>query len=71
MTCSSTAMRAAAKRPQYSYSALATNDERAYDRNAGRVGGDGVVDGLFGEEGHRWAAHVVGGPSDGPSSGTG
>ncbi len=46
-------------------------DERANDRDAGRVGGDGVVDRAVREEGHRLAAHVVGGASDGPSSGTG
>ena len=46
-------------------------DERTHDGNASRVGRDGVVDGVVREEGHRWAAHVVGGASDGPSSGTG
>ena len=46
-------------------------DERARDRDAGRVGGDGVVDGVVREEGHRWAAHVMGGASDGPSSARG
>jgi hypothetical protein len=30
-----------------------------------------VVDRVVRKEGHRWTAHVVGGPSDGPSSGTG
>jgi hypothetical protein len=43
-------------------------DEGANDRDAGRVGGDGVVDGVVREEGHRWTAHVMGGASDGPSS---
>jgi hypothetical protein len=46
-------------------------DEGANDRDAGRVGGDGVVDGVVREEGHRWTAHVMGGASDGPSSWTG
>ncbi len=46
------------------------------DRDAGRVGGDGVVDGVVREEGRRVVAHVVvahvvGRASDGPSSGTG
>ncbi len=50
---------------------LGLRDERTHDRDAGRVGGDAVVDRVVHEEGHRWAAHVVGGPSDGPSSGTG
>jgi hypothetical protein len=43
-------------------------DERAHDRDAGRVSGDGVVDGVVREEGHRWTAHIMGGASDGPSS---
>ncbi len=47
------------------------SDKRAYDRDASRVGGDGVVDGAVGEEGRRVVAHVVGRASDGPSSGTG
>jgi hypothetical protein len=47
------------------------HDERTQDGNASRVGGDGVVDGVVHEEGHRWASHVVGGASDGSSSGTG
>ncbi len=68
MLRSSTAMRAAAKRPPYSAS---LRDERAKDRDAGRVGGDGVVDRAVRKEVHRWAAHVLGGASDGPSSGTG
>jgi len=50
---------------------LGLRDEGADDRDAGRVGGDGVVDGVVREEGHRWTAHVVGGASDGPSSRTG
>ena len=50
---------------------LGLRDERADDRDAGRVGGDGVVDGSVREEGHRWTAHVMGRASDGPSSGTG
>ncbi len=29
-------------------------DERTHDVNAGRVSGDGVVDGVVREEGHRW-----------------
>ena len=41
------------------------------DRDAGRVGGDGVVDGVVGEECRRVVAHVMGRASDGPSSGTG
>ncbi len=45
-------------------------DERTHDRYVGRVGGDGVVDGIVREEGHRSTAHVMGGASDGPSSGT-
>ncbi len=47
---------------------LGLRDERTNDRDAGRVGGDGVVDGVVREEGHRWTAHVMGGASDGPSS---
>ncbi len=35
-------------------------DKRAYDRDAGRVGGDGVVDGVVGEEGRRVVAHARG-----------
>ena len=50
---------------------LGLRDERADDRDAGRVGGDGVVDGAVREEGHRRASHVMGGASDGPSSWTG
>ena len=50
---------------------LGLRDEGADDRDAGRVGGDGVVDGVVREEGHRWTAHVMGGASDGPSSRTG
>ncbi len=46
-------------------------DEGAHDRDAGRVGGDGVVDGVVGEEVRRVVAHVVGRASDRPSSGTG
>ena len=46
-------------------------DEGAHDRDAGRVGGDWVVDGVVGEEGRRVVAHVMGRASDGPSSGTG
>ncbi len=46
-------------------------DKGAYDRYAGRVGGDGVVDGVVGEEGRCVDAHVMGRASDGPSSGTG
>ncbi len=46
-------------------------DERTHDRDAGRVGGDGVVDRVVREEGHRLAAHVMGGASDGPRSRTG
>ncbi len=38
---------------------------------AGRVGGDGVVDGVVGKEGRRVVDHVMGRASDGPSSGTG
>ncbi len=47
------------------------SDKGAYDRDAGRVGGDGVVDGIVGEEGRRVVAHAMGRASDGPSSGTG
>ena len=46
-------------------------DEGAHDRDAGRVGGDWVVEGVVGEEGRRVVAHVMGRASDGPSSGTG
>jgi hypothetical protein len=46
-------------------------DKGAYDRDAGRVGGDGVVDGIVGEEGRCVVAHVMGRASDGPSSRTG
>jgi hypothetical protein len=46
-------------------------DEGAHDRDTGRVDGDGVVDGVVGEEGRRVVAHVMGRASDGPSSGTG
>ena len=49
---------------------LDLRDEGSNDRDAGRVGGDGVVDGSVPEEGHRWTAHVMGRASDGPSSGT-
>ncbi len=47
------------------------SDKGAYDRDAGRVGGDGVVDWIVGEEGRRVVAHVMGRASDGPNSGTG
>jgi hypothetical protein len=47
------------------------SDKGAYDRDAGRVSGNGVVDGIVGEEGRRVVAHVMGRASDGPSSGTG
>ncbi len=47
------------------------SDKGAYDRDAGRVGGDGVVDRIAGEESRRVVAHVMGRASDGPSSGTG
>jgi hypothetical protein len=47
---------------------LGLRDERTNDRDAGRVGGDGVVDGAVREEAHRWTAHVMGGASDGLSS---
>ena len=43
-------------------------DEGSNDRDAGRVGGDGVVDGVVREEGHRWTANIMGGASDGPNS---
>ncbi len=43
-------------------------DEGANDRDAGRVDGDGLVDGVVREKGHRWTSHVMGGASDGPSS---
>jgi hypothetical protein len=43
-------------------------DERANYRDAGRVGGDGVIDGVVREEGHRWTDHVMGRARDGPSS---
>ncbi len=43
-------------------------DEGANDRDAGRVGGNGVIDGVVREEGHRWTAHVMGEASDGTSS---
>ncbi len=46
-------------------------DEGAHDRDAGRVGEDGVVDGVGGEKGCRVVAHVMGRASDGPSSWTG
>jgi hypothetical protein len=39
--------------------------EGAHDRDAGRVGGDGVVGGVVGEEGRRVVAHVMGRASDG------
>ncbi len=47
---------------------LGLRDERTNDRDAGRVSGDGVVDGAVREEGHRWTAHLMGRASDGPSS---
>jgi hypothetical protein len=56
---SSTAMRAAA---EAEYCTL--RDEGANDRDASRVGGDGVVDGVSGEEGRRVVAHVMGRASD-------
>jgi hypothetical protein len=47
------------------------SDERAYDRDAGGVGGDGLVDGVGGEEVHRVVAHVVVEASGRRCSGTG
>ena len=47
---------------------LGLGDERTYYRDAGRVGGDWVVEGVVGEEGRRVVAHVMGRASDGPSS---
>jgi hypothetical protein len=46
-------------------------DKRTHDRYAGRVGGDGMVDGVVREVGRRWTTHGMGGASDGPSSRTG
>jgi hypothetical protein len=45
-------------------------DERTNDRDASRVSGDGVVDGVVREEGHCWTTHVMGGACDGACSGT-
>jgi hypothetical protein len=46
-------------------------DERTNDRDASRVGGDGMFDIVVREEGHRWTTHVMGAASNGPCSGTG